>query len=134
MKQNSRILVIFEMINFKLTKSLLTGEKYIPELNLKEPGFTYRAFEPFTKHRDRTQKIRETSNLKHLYRNELDKACCAHYTSYSDRKDLAKRTASGKVFKDEYYKIAKNPKHDGYQRALASIVYKFFLTKKQDQE
>ena len=95
-------------------------------MNLKEPGFTHRACEPFTKPRERTQKIRETSNLKHLYRNELDKACCAHYISYSDCKYLAKTTASVKILKDKSYKIAKNPIHDGYQRSLASMVYKFF--------
>ena len=48
------------------------------ELHLKQPGFTYSACGPFTKHRERIQKFRETGNLKYLYRNELDKACFAH--------------------------------------------------------
>ena len=46
--------------------------------------------------------------------------------AYGDVKDLAKRTASDKVLRDKTFNIAKNPKHDGYQRGLASMVYKFF--------
>ena len=46
----------------------------MPELHLKQPGFTYSACEPFTKYCEKIQKFRETGNLKHLYRNELDKA------------------------------------------------------------
>ena len=46
----------------------------MPELHLKQPGFTYSACGPFTKHRERIQKFRETSNLKYFYRNELYKA------------------------------------------------------------
>ena len=77
-------------------------------------------------HRERIQKFRETGHLKHLYRNELDKACFAHDAAYSDSKDLAKRTTSEKILKDRDCEIAKNPKYDGYQRTLASMVYKFF--------
>ena len=53
---------------------LLTGDKFMPELHLKEPGFSYGACGAFTKYRERSQNCRETGNLKHLYRNELDKA------------------------------------------------------------
>ena len=77
-------------------------------------------------HRERIQKFRETGHLKHLYRNELDKACFAHDAAYSDSKDLAKRTTSEKILKDRACEIAKNRKYDGYQRTLASMVYKFF--------
>ena len=64
----------------------------MPELPFKEPGFTYSACGPFIKHREEIQKFRETSNLKHLYRNELEKGCFAHGAAYSESKDLAKRT------------------------------------------
>ena len=76
--------------------------------------------------------MRETGNLKHLYRNKLDKACLAHDSAYSDSKDLAKRTISDKILKDKAYEVAINRGHDGYQRALASMVYNF-LIRKQDQ-
>ena len=105
----------------------------MPGLNLKQPRFTYSACGPLTKHRARIQKFRETGNLKHLYRNELDKACFVHDTAYSDNKDLAKRTISDKILKDRAYEIARNQNCDGYQRTLASMVYKI-LIKKKDQE
>ena len=103
------------------------------ELRLKQPEFTYSASGPFTKNRGRVQKFREIGNLKHLYRNELEKACCALAAAYSDSKDLAKRTILDKILQDRTYEIARNCNYDGYQRALASMVYKFF-GKKQDQE
>ena len=46
--------------------------------------------------------------------------------AYGDFKDLARRTASDKVLRDKAFNIAKSPKYDGYQRGLASMVYKFF--------
>ena len=46
--------------------------------------------------------------------------------AYGDFKDLAKRTAADKVLRDKAFSIAKDPKYDGYQRGLASMVYKFF--------
>ena len=45
---------------------------------------------------------------------------------YGDFKDLAKRTAADKVLRDKAFNIAKDPKYDGYEIGLASIVYKFF--------
>ena len=49
----------------------MTGEKFIPELYFKRPGFTHNAYGSFTKYRERTQKSRETGNLKHLCRNDV---------------------------------------------------------------
>ena len=46
--------------------------------------------------------------------------------AYRDFKDLTRRIASDKILRDEVFSIAKNLKYDGYQRGLASIVYKFF--------
>ena len=80
----------------------------------------------FTKHRERIQKFKETGDLNHIDKNELDKACFTHDTAYSDSKDLAKRTISDKILKNKAYEIAINPKYDGHQRRLASMVYKFF--------
>ena len=84
-------------MNKIINKFLLTGDKFMPELHLKQPGFTYSACGPFTKHRKRIQKFRETGNLKHLYINELDKACFAHDTAYFDSNYLAKRTVSDNI-------------------------------------
>ena len=46
--------------------------------------------------------------------------------AYGDFKDLPRRTAADKALRDKAFNIAKNPKYDGYQRGLASMVYKFF--------
>ena len=88
--------------------------QFMPELHLKQPGFTCTACEPFTKYCERTQKFRETGNLKHLYRNELDKACFTHDAEYSESKDLAKRTISDKILKDRAYEIVRYRNYDGY--------------------
>ena len=101
-------------------------DKFMHELHLRQPRSINSTCGPFTKHRWRIKKFRETGNLKHLYRNELDKACFAHDAAYPDSKDLAKRTISNKVLKDRAYKIAINPTYDGYQGGLESMVYKFF--------
>ena len=61
-----------------------------------------------------------------IYGNELDKTCFQHDMAYGKSKDLVKRTQSDKVLKDKAFKIASDPKYDGYQRGLASMVYKFF--------
>ena len=69
-------------------------------MHLKQPGFTYNACGPLTKHQERIQTFRETGNLKHLHRNELGKACFVHDAAYSDNKDLAKRTIPDNILKD----------------------------------
>ena len=73
-----------------------------------------------------------TGDSRYIYRNELDKACFQHDLTYGDFKVLARKTASDKVLRDKAFNIAKNPKHDGYQRDLASMVYKFFDKKSSD--
>ena len=62
---------------------LLTGGIFMQELHLKQPGFTYSACAPFTKHQERIQKFRKTGTLKHFYRNKLDKTCFTHDAAYS---------------------------------------------------
>ena len=65
-------------------------------------------------------------NTNYIYRNDLDKACLQNDMAYGKYKDLTKRTESDKVLKDKAFKIASNPKFNGYERRLASVVYKFF--------
>ena len=98
----------------------------MPEIHLKQPGFTYSACGPFTKNKERIQKFKEAGDASYIYKNELDKAYFQHDMAYGDFKDLARRTASDNVLRDRAFDIAKNPKYDGYQRGLSSMVYKFF--------
>ena len=67
-----------------------------------------------------------TGDTDFIYRNELGKACFQHDMAYGKSEDLAKRTKSDKVLRDKAFEIASDPKYDGYQRGLASMVYKFF--------
>ena len=105
---------------------LLVGDKFLPEMHLKQPGFIYSACGPWTRNIERIEKFMQTGNTDFIYRNELDKACFQHDMAYGKSKDLAKRTQSDKVLRDKAFKIASDPKYDGYQRGLASMVYKFF--------
>ena len=114
-------------MNKIINKLLLTSNKFTPESHLKNPGLTYSTCGPFSKHRERIQKFKEIGNLKHLHRNKL--ACFAHDAAYSDSKDITKRTVSDKIVKDTADGIGRNHKFDGYQRALVSMVYKFFYKK-----
>ena len=113
-------------MNEIVNKFLLAGDKFMLEMHLKQPGFTYSACGPFTKNKERIQKFKETGDTSYIYKNELDKACFQHDMAYGDFKDLKRRTASDKVLRDKAFNIAKNPKYDWYQRGLASMVYKFF--------
>ena len=113
-------------MNEIVNKFLLVGNKFMPEMHLKQPGFTYSACGPFTKHKERIQKFKETGDTSYIYRNELDKACFQHDLAYGDFKHLKRRIPSDKLVRDKAFNIAKNPKYDRYQRGLASMVYKFF--------
>ena len=113
-------------MNEVVNKFLLTGDKFMPKMHLKQPGFTYSAFGPFTKNKERIQKFKETGDTDYIYKNELDKACFQHDMAYGDFKDLKRRTFPDKVLIDKAFNIAENPKHNGYQRGLASMVQKFF--------
>ena len=68
----------------------------------------------------------QTGDPNYIYKNELDKASFAHDAAYSESKGLTKRTAADKILRDKAFNIAKDPKYDGYQRGLPSMVYKFF--------
>ena len=98
----------------------------MPEMHFKQPSFTYSACGPFTKSTERIEKFMETGNTDFIYKNELNKACFQHDMAYGKSKDLAKRTQSDKVLRDKAFKIVSDPKYDGDQNGLASMVCKFF--------
>ena len=113
-------------MNEVVNKFLLAGDKFMSEMHLRQPGFTYSACGSFTKNKERIQKFKETGDTSYIYKNELDKAYFQHDMAYGDFKDLTKRTVAGKVLRDKVFKIASDQKYDGYQRGLASMIYKFF--------
>ena len=89
---------------------LLAVDEFIPEMYLRQPGFTYSACRSFTKNKERIQKIKETGDSRYSYQNELDKACFQHDMAYGDFKDLTRRTVSDKILHNKAVNVAKNPK------------------------
>ena len=78
------------------------------KIHFRLPRFTYSASRPFTENKERIKKIKETGDPRYIYQKELDKTCLQHDMGYGEFKYLNRRTATG------------------YQRGLASVVYKFF--------
>ena len=58
-----------------VNKFLLAGDKFMPEMCLKQLGFTYSAYGSFAKNKERIEKFMQTGNTDFIYKNELDKAC-----------------------------------------------------------
>ena len=111
--------------NSIINKFLLAGNKFMPELHLVDPiANKYSACGPFTIHTQRIQDFLNTGKLSYIYKNDIDKACFQHNIIW--HKDLEKRTQSDIVLKNKALKIGSNPKYNGYERGLASMVYNFF--------
>ena len=121
-------------MNNVINKFLLVGDKFMPEMHLRQLQFVYSACGPFTRHKEKIKEFKRIGDTRYIYRNELEKACFQHDSAYADHKDLINRTKADKVLRDKAYNIASNPKYDGYQRGLASIVYKFFDKKSTGSE
>ena len=73
----------------------------MPEMHLKQPVFTYSACGSFTKNKERIQKFKGTGDSRYIYRNELDKVYFHHHMTYGDFKELARRAASNKVWREK---------------------------------
>ena len=81
-------------MNEIVNKFLLVGDKFMPEIHLKQPGFTYSACGPFTKNKERIEKFMETGNTEYSCKNDIDKVYFQHDIAYGKFKDLNKRTQS----------------------------------------
>ena len=130
-KTTCKALVLSALINMNkiINKFLLAGEKFLTEMHLRQPQFVYSVCGPFTRHKERIKEFKRTGDTRLLYRNELDKACFKHDAAYTKYKDVENRLISNQKLKNSAYDIASNPKYDGYQRSLASMVYKSFDSK-----
>ena len=116
-------------MNNIINKFLLAGDKFMPEMHLRQPPFVYSACGAFTRHKEIIKEFKRTGDTRLLSRNELDKACFKHDATYAKYKDVESRLMSDQKLRYSAYDIASNPKYDGYQRGLASMVYKFFDSK-----
>ena len=101
-------------MNNIINKILLAGDKFMPEMHLRQPQFVYSACGPFTRHKEKIKEFKRTGDTRLLYRNELDKACFKHDAAYTKYKDVENRLISDQKLKNNAYDIASNPKYDGY--------------------
>ena len=111
-------------MNEIVNKFLLAGDKFIPEMHIRQPGFTYSTCGPLTENNERIQKFQQTGDLRYIFQNELDKTSFQHDMAYGDFKYLSRRLAS--ILRHKAFNITTNPEYDGYERGLAAMVYKFF--------
>ena len=86
-------------MNETVNTFLLAGDKFMPEMHLRRPGFTCSACGPFTKKMERIQKFKETGDSQYIYQNELDKGCFQHDMAYGDFANLTRRTASDNLLR-----------------------------------
>ena len=107
-------------MNNIINKFLLSGNKFMPEMHLRQPQFVYSACGPFTRQKERIKKFKQTGETRLLYRNDLDKACFKHDAACAKYKDVENILISDQ--KLSAYDIASNPVYDGYQRGLTSMV------------
>ena len=80
-------------MNDIINKFLLSVDKFMPEMHLRQSQFTYSACEPFTKNKERIQKFKETGDSGYIHKNELDKACFQHDMAYGDFKRLSNKNS-----------------------------------------
>ena len=78
---------------------MLVGDRFMPEMHLNQPGFTYGACGLFTKNKEKIEKFMQTGNTDFIYKTELHKACFQHDMAYVKSKDLIKTDHSDKVSK-----------------------------------
>ena len=116
-------------MNNIINKFLLAGDKFMPEMHLRQPQFVYSACGLFTRHKERIKEFKRTGDTCLLCRNELDKSFFKHNAAYAKYKVVENRLISDQKLRNSAYDIASNPKYAGYQRGLASMVYKFFDSK-----
>ena len=95
-------------MNALVNKLLLAGDKFIPEMHLKQQRFTYSAYGPFTENNERIKIFKETGDSRYIHQYELDKACFQHDMVFGDFKDLNRRTAAHDILRDNEFPIAKN--------------------------
>ena len=85
----AKCFVLSVKTNEVVNKFLLVGDKFMPKMHLKQPGFTYSTCGRFTKNKEIIQKFMQTGNTNFIDKNELDKACFQHDMVYGKSKELS---------------------------------------------
>ena len=120
-------------MNEIVDKLFLVGDKFMSEMHLKQPRFTYSTCGPFPENKERIQNFKETGDTSYIFNNEPDKVCFQHNLAFGYFKDLKRSTFSDKVLRDKAFNIAKNPRYYGYQGIKEDLLLWFinFLIKSQ---
>ena len=117
-------------MNQIVNKFLLAGDKFMPGIYLRRPDLNIVLVDNLLKTKKEYKNLKKQEISRYINQNELGKACFQHDIIYGRTRrfnyDLTRRTASDKILRDKAFNIVKNLKYDGYQRSLASIVYKCF--------
>ena len=110
-------------------KFLLAGDRFMPDMYLRQPGFRFSACGTFTINKERIQKFKKTGHSQYIYQNELDKACFQDDMAYGSKilRDLTRKTVFDKILHDKAFIIDKNSKYDEYQKFLASMIFNFLI-------
>ena len=85
----------------------LVGDKFMPEIQLRQPGFSFSVCRLFSKNKEPIQKFKETGGSNHIYQNKLDKVCFQHDMVYEDFKYLPKRTIADKISHEKAFRLLK---------------------------
>ena len=110
-----------------INRFLLIGDKFMPVMHLWNPKVgKYSAGGPFTRHKQKINDFKKDGKLSHIFKNKLDTACFQHDSIFVKYKDRLNRKKSDVALKNKTLEIAMDPRINGYQRGLASMVYKFF--------
>ena len=94
-------------MNETVNNFLLSGDKLISGIHLRQPGFTYSACGSFTRNRKRIQKSKYAGDSQYIYENKLDKACFQHDMAYRDFKKLTRRIVSDKILRNKHLMLLK---------------------------
>ena len=79
----------------------------MPEMYLRQPGFSYSTCGLFTKNKERIQIFKKAEDSRYICEKEIDKACFQHDMAYGDFKDLLRRTDSDKMLRDKHLILLK---------------------------
>ena len=108
-------------MNEILNRFLLAGDKLMPEMHVKQPGFIYRVCGPFTKIKKELKSLCKMQVQTLFTKMNLIKLVFSLIWLMENQKIQKKRTQSDKVSREKAWKTASDPKYDGYQKEIASI-------------
>ena len=113
-------------MNEIVNKFLSAGDKIYTWNALKAAWIYLYGYGSFPKNKERIQKAKETGESWYIYQSKLGKARLSSWQASGDFKNSTRRTVSDQILRYKAFNIVRNPKYDGYQRGLASMVYKSF--------